>query len=184
MGCARAGHGVYARRLLGSPRQAGGGGRATPAELPHTSHPPPCSTRPAVPSRTYDRQRGFADGVVFIGEVLCRWGTASHGRSRGGCARRNAARHRLPQTALRHSDIKSIGEQSERATGQLRPTGLHAMPLEGRHIWHSGAYLPLLLFALQGSEGSSRMFEPVVVDARSCDSTWTSLQLHRWFWSW
>ncbi len=27
-------------------------------------------------------------------------------------------------------------------------------------------------------------FEPVVVDARSCDSTWTSLHLHRWFWSW
>ena len=27
------------------------------------------------------------------------------------------------------------------------------------------------------------LFEPVVVDARSCDSTWTSLQLHRWFWS-
>ncbi len=27
------------------------------------------------------------------------------------------------------------------------------------------------------------VFEPVVVDARSYDSTWTSLQLHRWFWS-
>jgi hypothetical protein len=30
--------------------------------------------------------------------------------------------------------------------------------------------------------GMRALFEPVVVDARSCDSTWTSLQLHRWFW--
>jgi hypothetical protein len=28
-----------------------------------------------------------------------------------------------------------------------------------------------------------KLFEPVVVDARSYDSTWTSLQLHRWVWS-
>ncbi len=60
------------------------------------------------------------------------------------------------------------GPTSQSDARDLGPKLLHA----NRPTWRG-----------QGSQITSDLFEPVVVDARSCDSTWTSLQLHRWFWS-
>ncbi len=49
------------------------------------------------------------------------------------------------RTVLRRMRHWSICEQSGRTTGRLGSSGLQAMPSDGRHSWHFGAHLPLLL---------------------------------------